>query len=82
MGTTKTVRKITGWNPTGMSSTGCPKSRWKDEARNNLKKLKVENWTRLVGDRKAWYVLVQKAKTHSNSSWKRRKKKKCCAKKQ
>jgi hypothetical protein len=34
---TKTVRKITEWNPVGMGSKGCGKNRWKDEVLNDLK---------------------------------------------
>jgi hypothetical protein len=61
---TKTVRKITEWNSIGMRYKGRPQNRWKDEVINDLKKLKLKNWTYLVKDRKASYELVQKAKTH------------------
>jgi hypothetical protein len=40
---TKTGRKIAEWNAIGMRSNGRPKSRWKDEVLNDLKKLKVRN---------------------------------------
>jgi hypothetical protein len=33
---TKTVRKITEWNPIGMTSKGRPRNRWKDEMLNDL----------------------------------------------
>jgi hypothetical protein len=52
MGRTKTVRKITEWNPTGMRSKRHPKNRWRDEVLNDVKKLKVKNWTYLIKDRK------------------------------
>jgi hypothetical protein len=58
------VRKITEWNPIGMRSKGRSKNRRKDEVRNDLKKLKVKNWTYFVKDRKASCELVQKAKIH------------------
>jgi hypothetical protein len=35
METTKTVRKITEWNPIGMRSKGHQKNRWKDEFLND-----------------------------------------------
>jgi hypothetical protein len=47
----------------GVRSYGHPKNMLGDEALNDLKKLKVRNWTYLVKDRKAWYELVQKTKT-------------------
>ena len=59
---TKTVRKFTEWNPIGMRSKGRAKHRWRDEVQNNLKKLKVSNWTYLVKDRKACCELLQKTK--------------------
>jgi hypothetical protein len=43
------VRKITEWNPIGMRSKGRPRDRWKDEVVNDLKKLKVKNWTEKHG---------------------------------
>jgi hypothetical protein len=61
---TKTVRKITEWNPIGKRSIGRPKNRWKYEVLNYLKKLKLKNWTYLVKDRKARCELVQKTETH------------------
>jgi hypothetical protein len=38
MGKTKTVRKITEWNPLGMRSKGRPTNTGKDEVLNDLKK--------------------------------------------
>jgi hypothetical protein len=58
------VREITEWNAIGMRPKDVPKNRWKNEGLNDLKKLKVKNWTNLFKERTAWYGLVQKAKTH------------------
>jgi hypothetical protein len=58
------VRKIAEWNPIEVRTKGRPRSRWKDEVLNDLKRLKVENWTYLVKDKKAWYELVQRTETH------------------
>ena len=52
------------WNSIRIRSKGHPKNRWKDKVLNDLKKLKVKNWTYLVKDGKAWYEVVQKNKTH------------------
>ena len=42
------------WNPKGMRAKGRPKNKWKDGVLNDVKKLKVKNWTYLVKDRNAW----------------------------
>jgi hypothetical protein len=47
-----------------MRSKGRPKNRWKDEVLYDLKALKVKKWTYLVKDRKLWFELVEKTKTH------------------
>jgi hypothetical protein len=58
-----------------MRSKGRPKNIWKDQVLHDLKKLKVKNRPHLVKDRKAWYELVQKTKTHKGL-WCQQKKKK------
>jgi hypothetical protein len=65
---TKTVRKITEWNPIAMRTKRHPKNRWKGEVLNDLKELKVKNWTCLVKYRNTRYKLVQKTKTHKDLS--------------
>ena len=39
---------------------GRPKNRWEDDIRNDMKKLKIKNWTSYVQDRNNWklYVVV------------------------
>jgi hypothetical protein len=61
---TKTVRKITEWNPIVIRSKGRLKSRWWGVVLNDLRKLNVKNWTYVVKEREAWYKLMQKMKTH------------------
>jgi hypothetical protein len=61
---TKTVRKSVDWKPIGMRFKGRPKHGWGDEVLNDLKKLKVKNWTYLVRHKKACCELVQNTKTH------------------
>jgi hypothetical protein len=39
-----------------------PKSRWEDNVRNNLKKLKLTKWAEQVQDRLKWKDIVEKAK--------------------
>jgi hypothetical protein len=38
-------RKTPQWNPTGVSSKGRTKNGWREEALNDVKKLKVKKWT-------------------------------------
>jgi hypothetical protein len=41
-----------------------PKNRWIDGILKDMQVLKVKNWKELIGDRKEWNNLVEKAKTH------------------
>jgi hypothetical protein len=42
---------------------GRPKNRWEDDIRNDMKKLKIKNWTNCIHDRNNWKLYVEKAKT-------------------
>jgi len=42
---------------------GRPKNRWEDDIRNDMKKLKIKNWTSCIQDRSKWKLYVEKAKT-------------------
>jgi hypothetical protein len=44
---------------------GRPKNRWKDDIRNDMKKLKIKNWTSCMQDRNNWKLYVGKAETFS-----------------
>jgi hypothetical protein len=39
------------------------KSRWEDDVRNDLKKMKLMNWAEQVQDRLKWKDIVEKGKT-------------------
>ena len=39
------------------------KTRWEDDVRKDIQKLKVSNWKTLVQDRRRWEELVEKGKT-------------------
>jgi hypothetical protein len=60
-----TVKKIYESKPFTRRSVGRPKSRWEDDVRNDLKKMKLIKWTELVQDRLKWKDIVEKAKTVS-----------------
>jgi hypothetical protein len=57
------VKKIYKWNPFTGRPVGRPKSRWEDDIRNDLKKMKLIKWTGQVQDRLKWKDIVEKAKT-------------------
>ena len=60
---TSTVKKIHKWKPFTGRQVGRPKSRWEDDVRNDLKKMKFIKWTEQVQDRLKWKRTVEKAKT-------------------
>ena len=42
---------------------GRPKIRWEVNIINDIKKLKIKNWTGCIQDRNKWKLYVEKAKT-------------------
>ena len=59
------AKKMYKWKPFTSRPVGRPKSRWEDDVRNGLKKMKLIKWTEQVQDRPKWKVIVEKAKTLS-----------------
>ena len=43
MDTTRTVKKLTEWEPCSSRATGRPRLRWLDQVEEDLKKMKVRN---------------------------------------
>jgi len=41
---------------------GRPKNRWEDDIINDMKKLKIKNWTSCIQDRNEWKLYAEKAK--------------------
>jgi hypothetical protein len=60
---TSIVKKIHKWKPFTGRPVGRPKSRLKEDFRNDLKKMKLTKWTEQVQDRLKWKGIVEKAKT-------------------
>jgi len=56
------VKKVYKWKPMLIRPLGRPKNRWDDVIRNDMKKLKIKNWTSRVQDRNKWKLYVEKAK--------------------
>ena len=60
---TSIVMKIYKWKPLRRRPVGRPKSRWEDDVREDLKKMKRIKWVEQVHDCFKWKAIVQKAKT-------------------
>jgi len=59
------VKRIHKWKPFTGRPAGRPKSRWEDDVRNNLKKMKLVKWAEQVQGCLKWNDIVEKAKTLS-----------------
>ena len=70
MDTTRTVKKLTEWEPCSSRPVGRPRLRWLDQVEEDLKKMKVRNWRERererekFKDRRLWNKIVKQAKTH------------------
>ena len=62
---TSIVKRIHKWKPFTGRPTERPKSRWEDDVRNDLKKMKRMKWAEQVQDRLKWKNIVEMAKTLS-----------------
>jgi hypothetical protein len=57
------VKYIHKWKPMLTEQIRRPKNRWEDNIRNDMKKLKIKNWTSCIQDRNKWKLHAEKAKT-------------------
>jgi len=62
---TSRVKRIHKWKLFTGRPAGRPKSRWDDDVRNDLKKMKLVKWAKQVQDRSKWKDIVEKAKNLS-----------------
>lgn len=58
------ARILTEWNPVETRPKERPKSKWKEQVENDLRKLQVINWKRAMEDRRKWRNIITKAKAH------------------
>jgi hypothetical protein len=66
----RTVKKeVYKWNPMLIRPLVRPKNRWEDDTRNDMKKLKIKNWTSCIKDRNKWKLYVERAKTFRDGSY-------------
>jgi len=61
-------KKVYKWKPMLTRPLGRPKNRWEDDIRNDMKKLKIKNWTSCIQDRSNCKLCVEKAKTFNDLS--------------
>jgi hypothetical protein len=59
------VKRIHKWKPFTGRPTGRSKSRWEDDVRNDLKKMKRVKWAEQVQCCLKWKDIVENAKTLS-----------------
>ena len=57
------VKIVYKWKPMLTRPLGRPKNRWEDYIINDIKKIKIKNWTSCIQDRNKWKFYVEKAKT-------------------
>jgi hypothetical protein len=62
--TTRTVKKITEWDPRLSRPVGKPRLRRLNQVEDDLKKMKVRNWREKCEDRTLWNEIAKQAKTH------------------
>jgi hypothetical protein len=48
------VKNVHKWKTILTRPLGRPKDRWEDDKRNDMKKLKIKNWTSCIQDRNNW----------------------------
>ena len=55
-------KQVYKWKPMLTRPLRRPKNRWEDDIINDIKKLKIKNWTSCIQDRNKWKLYVEKAK--------------------
>jgi len=63
---------------TKLKPAGMSKSRWEDDVRNGLEKMKLTKWAEQVQDRLKWQAIVEKGKTVSELWRHRRRREEDC----
>jgi hypothetical protein len=58
------VKRVYKWKPTLTGPLGRPKNRWEMiYIINDMKKLKIKNWTGCIQDRNEWKLYVERDRT-------------------
>jgi hypothetical protein len=61
----RSVIRITEWRPTAVGRIGRPRLRWEKGVREDLGKIKIQNWSKMVMDREAWKRIVKQVRAHN-----------------
>jgi hypothetical protein len=56
------VKRVYKWKLMLTRPLGKPKKRWEDDVINNMKKLKIKNWTGCIQNRSKWKLCVRRLK--------------------
>jgi hypothetical protein len=56
------VKKVYKWKLMLTLPLRRPKNRWEDDIRNDMKKLRIKNWTSCIQDRNKWKLYVERGK--------------------
>jgi hypothetical protein len=58
MSVERMVKRVYKWKPMLTRPLGRPKNRWEDDIINNMKKMKINNWTSCIQNRNKWKLYV------------------------
>jgi hypothetical protein len=59
----RTVKRIADWRTVAVRRIGTPKLRWENYIREDLGKMKVQNWSKMAMDRDAWRRIAEQIKS-------------------
>jgi hypothetical protein len=68
MANERVAKKLYGWKPISTILAARPKFKWENDIKEDLRILKINNWTICSQDRVNWKVVVEKAKTSKQCS--------------
>jgi len=68
------VKRVTEWRSMAARRICRPRLRWEDDDREDLSKIKIQNWSEMAMDKEAWWINVEQAKIAKSCSakWRRR----------
>jgi hypothetical protein len=66
IGKERTVKRRTEWRTIAVRRIGTPRLRWEDDIREDLGKMKVQNWSKMAMEKDARRRIVEQAKTHKD----------------
>jgi hypothetical protein len=60
----RTVERIIEWRSIAVRRICRPKLKWEGDARDDMGRLKIHNWSKMAVDREAWKGTVEYDRTH------------------